>query len=126
MARRASAVGPPTAVADAFSLPFPDRTFDLVHCMRLLHHFPEPASRILLLSELARVTRRQVLFSFYRRGTLQGIRRSLRTSARVALPLSVLRDEARSAGLTLRGVVSLLPFVREQTLVLAERTAADA
>jgi ubiquinone/menaquinone biosynthesis C-methylase UbiE len=42
--------------ADAFALPFPDASFDLVTCNLALHHF-EPADAVRALSEMARVGR---------------------------------------------------------------------
>jgi ubiquinone/menaquinone biosynthesis C-methylase UbiE len=42
--------------ADAFSLPFPDATFDLVTCNLALHHF-DPEDAVRALAEMARVGR---------------------------------------------------------------------
>jgi ubiquinone/menaquinone biosynthesis C-methylase UbiE len=50
------------AAADAFRLPFADRSFDVVHCSLFLHHIPEqriPA----FLGELLRVAREGVLIN---------------------------------------------------------------
>lgn len=44
--------------ADAFVLPFRDRTFDLVYAWELLHHVSEPHR---VLAEMARVSRRYVV-----------------------------------------------------------------
>jgi len=40
---------------DGFRLPFPEATFDLVLCLRLIFHYPEPTD---LLEEIARVLKR--------------------------------------------------------------------
>jgi SAM-dependent methyltransferase len=50
---------PRRVLADAYALPFPDRSFDLVYCWELLHHVPEPWQ---VLREMARVSRRFVYF----------------------------------------------------------------
>ncbi|MFP3939049.1 MAG: class I SAM-dependent methyltransferase [Thermoanaerobaculia bacterium] len=49
----------PLAGGDAFALPFPDRSFDLVLCSNLLLHLPPPPDRPL--AELARVARERLL-----------------------------------------------------------------
>ncbi len=50
----------PKIAADAFRLPFADRSCDVVHCSLFLHHFSDEACRELLL-EMHRVARRLVL-----------------------------------------------------------------
>ena len=52
--------------ADARRLPFPDRSFDVVTCSQLLHHFPAADAR-LVIAELDRVARRAVIVSDLRR-----------------------------------------------------------
>ena len=107
---------------DAAALPFAGDSVDLVVCMRLIHHFAESDDRRVILCELSRVARRAVIFSFYRSATLEGLRRRIRPkrpSGRFGLPLSVVRAEMAAAGLEPVEITSLLPFVREQTLVLA-------
>jgi SAM-dependent methyltransferase len=51
---------------DALSLPFADRSFDVVVCSQLVHHFEEPDG-VQLLAELDRVARRRVIVSDLRR-----------------------------------------------------------
>ena len=51
---------------DALMLPFRDRSFDLVTCSQLLHHFPDAQARTLL-RELDRVARVRVIVSELRR-----------------------------------------------------------
>jgi SAM-dependent methyltransferase len=66
------------AAADARRLPAPDGTFELVLSMRLLHRIPGRAERAEVLKELARVSRKWVLFSFYNRRSWRGLREQLR------------------------------------------------
>lgn len=55
--------------ADAFRLPFADRSLDLVTCSQVLHHFPESDARRLL-AELDRVARVRVIVGDLRRSWL--------------------------------------------------------
>jgi SAM-dependent methyltransferase len=120
MARRAGGYDA-VLVGDAAAIPLGDAAVDVTICMRLLHHFPAAVDRAAILGELARVTRRFVVFSFYRAATLEGLRRRCRRrpSARVGFSLRRIRSEAAEAGLRVIRAASLLPLVREQTLVLA-------
>jgi SAM-dependent methyltransferase len=47
-------------VADILDLPFPDNSFDLLLCLEVLEHIPDPGPA---LSELARVGSRDIIFS---------------------------------------------------------------
>ncbi|MBL8901182.1 MAG: class I SAM-dependent methyltransferase, partial [Planctomycetes bacterium] len=73
-ARRASGAAP-FALARAEALPFAAQSFDLVFCIRLLHHLDE-APRRAVLRELARVSRGHALVSIYLGPSLQGARRA--------------------------------------------------
>jgi SAM-dependent methyltransferase len=121
MAALAGAVRP-AVVADAARLPFRAGVFDVVLCVRLIHHFADPRDRRAVLSELARVSRGPVVFSCYSRFTLEGLRRRLRpkrASTRVGLSWPAVRRDAEASGLSVRARASLLPWVREQTFLLA-------
>jgi 2-polyprenyl-3-methyl-5-hydroxy-6-metoxy-1,4-benzoquinol methylase len=50
----------PKVAADAFALPFPDRTFDIVHSALFLHHFTNDQV-VQLLSNMRRCARRAVV-----------------------------------------------------------------
>jgi len=65
-------------VADGRHLPVADGTFELVMAMRLLHRIPGRAERMEVLKELARASRKWILFSFYNRRTWRGLRDRLR------------------------------------------------
>ncbi|MCX5654921.1 MAG: methyltransferase domain-containing protein [Planctomycetota bacterium] len=64
--------------ADARHLPVADDTFELVMAIRLLHRIPGRAERVEVLKELARASRKWILFSFYSRRTWRGLRDRLR------------------------------------------------
>jgi ubiquinone/menaquinone biosynthesis C-methylase UbiE len=111
-----------TVAGDAARLPLPDRSVDLVLCVRLLHHFPEADARRAILGELSRVARRAVAFSYYRSGTLEGLRRRIRRKrpgGRFGLSGAAILADVRAAGLEPARSASLLPLIREQTFVLA-------
>lgn len=55
--------------ADAFALPFADRSIDVVTCSQVAHHFAEP-ELLRLLRELDRVARRRVIVADLRRSYL--------------------------------------------------------
>lgn len=65
---------PALLLSKAECLPFQDRTFDLVFCVRLLHHF-DSAKRRAALIEFARVSSSYALVSIYLGPSLQGARR---------------------------------------------------
>ena len=50
---------------DVLNLPFASETFDIVICIRLLHHTFHESERRQLFMELARVSHRYVLISYY-------------------------------------------------------------
>jgi SAM-dependent methyltransferase len=66
LAREASEAGTPSACGDALSLPFGDRSVDVVLCSQLLHHFSDDDA-VRVLRELDRVARRAVIVSDLRR-----------------------------------------------------------
>jgi SAM-dependent methyltransferase len=54
-------------LADAFTLPFPDKTFDLVYGWEVLHHIVDPT---VVVAEMARVSRRYILVAEPNRSNL--------------------------------------------------------
>lgn len=124
---QAAGTGHRRICASALRLPFPDRSFAGVLCMRLLHHIPGSEERVRILRELARVSRGPVVFSFFHAVSLQHLRRWFRrrllrrTSSRVAIRLGTLVEELHAAGLTLVKAQPLCRFVSEQWLLLVRR-----
>ncbi len=90
------------SVASAEALPFADGAFDTVLCWRLLHHLPDRALRVRILSEVRRVLRRAAVVSYADRGTLKSrIERMRRKERRCFLHSAAgFAEEAAEAGLT--------------------------
>jgi SAM-dependent methyltransferase len=111
--------------ANILKLPFAESTFDGVLCIRLLHHRYSDAERQRILGELARVSRRFVILSFYRCTPLHALARHWRgTHGRLAMTtLSHLRELAQASGLQLQRVHSLLRFCHAQTFVMLTKNS---
>jgi SAM-dependent methyltransferase len=114
--------------ASVLALPFLDHVFDGVLCIRLLHHRYSDAERQRILCELARVSRRFVIISFYRPTLLHTVARYWRgTRGRLAImTLPHLRELAQSSGLQIQRVYSLLRFCHAQTFVMLTKTSSCA
>src|SRR5499427_613680 len=109
---------------DVLTLPFPERMFDSVLCIRLLHHRYSDAERQRILCELARVSRHFVIISFYRPTLLHTVARHWRGArGRLAMmTLPHLRELAQASGLHIQRVHSLLRFCHAQTFVALTKT----
>jgi SAM-dependent methyltransferase len=112
--------------ASIFDLPFADRTFDGVLCIRLLHHRYSVAERLRILSELARVSRQFVLISFYRFTPVHALARHWRgTRGRLEMmSFAQIQHLVQACGLQIQRVYSLLRFCHAQTFVVLRKTAA--
>jgi len=112
---------PQGTVGSAMELPLADKSVDVVLCSRLIHHFPDSASRVRILREFARVARVGVVVSFFDRASYRGWRRSRRNRkphrdhGRFTVSRQQFQDEAEAAGLSLLGMNSLLRFHTEVT-----------
>ena len=109
--------------ADILALPFPDSMFDSVLCIRLLHHRFSDAERQRILAELARVSRRFVIISFYQPTLLHALARHWRGArGRLAMMTAArLRELAQASGLQVQRVQALLPFCHAQTFVVLSK-----
>jgi SAM-dependent methyltransferase len=108
----------PCITADVRRLPFEGRRFELVFSMRLLHRVRTPGQRLEVLRELARVSRKWVLFSFYDRRSWRSLRDALRRRY-AGETRGAIRAEVAEAGMRLH---AFYPAGRmaSQTLVLCE------
>lgn len=112
-------------------LPFPPRAFDLVFCLRFLHHVRTPEARRRVLEELARVSSRHVIISYYATGTLHSLQkpadrvlralRGRRRSNVVMIRRRELLGLLDEIGCRLVAERAALPGVHAQRLALLER-----
>lgn len=120
---RWSGVGhePKMVAASASAIPLADDSVDVVFCARLLHHLSDTPSRQALFAELARVTRRGVVLSFfdatcYRNWRRQRtVRRKGEERGRHCLTRSECVGLGREAGLELLGMNALFRYHSEVT-----------
>jgi SAM-dependent methyltransferase len=112
--------------ADVLALPFADRVFDGVLCLRLLHHRYSDAERQQMLCELARVSRHFVILSFYRSTLLHTVARHWRgTRSRLAMmTVPHLRELAQVSGLQIQRMHALLRYCHAQTFVVLTKTSS--
>ncbi len=118
-------------VGDGRSLPWSDRTFDLVHASLLLHHL-EPRDAIAFLAEAARVARHGIVVNDLVRGRHHwlGARALLGVTTRNRYtrhdgPLSVRRSYTRMELRALLAASGLRP-VGEETAIAGHRVAIAA
>jgi ubiquinone/menaquinone biosynthesis C-methylase UbiE len=106
--------------ADVLALPFTDSVFDGVLCIRLLHHRYSDTERQRILCELARVSRRFVLISFYLATPLHTLARSWRgTRGRLAMmTVAQFRDLAQQSQLHILQQRALCRFCHAQTFAV--------
>lgn len=115
--------------ADLTALPFPDGTFDVILCMRLLHHIHDPEARQKMFAELARVSRKHVVISFYDRNPLHQLQRTLteitnkkRRASRIFFyPVEQFRAEIEKAGFAMRELRVPVRLVHAQRIALLEK-----
>jgi SAM-dependent methyltransferase len=119
--------------ADAARIGLADASVDLVFCHRMLHHIHDPHTRARMFSELARVSRRYVVLSFYPPGyrdLLRWLSCSLRRDARhYHRPATRPQffDDAAAAGLTLLRTSKLNRFLgRGAFYLFGRRGSASA
>ena len=114
-------------VGDCERLPLRADACDLALSIRFLHHLPSEELLERCLRELARVSSRWVLVSYYRSTTLQYARRVLkrilsgRTSHRIGRTWRQFRAVATRACLRPAAVRTSAPFISEQYFVLFEK-----
>ncbi|MCK5606167.1 class I SAM-dependent methyltransferase, partial [Candidatus Pacearchaeota archaeon] len=87
--------------AEISRLPLPDKSIDLVFCMRLFHHMKNDQVRIGALKELSRVSKRYVALSFYNKNSVKYFwRKTMRKKIRGNyVPLDHILKLANQTGL---------------------------
>jgi len=128
MLARARALMPCAAVqGSVHALPFPDRAFDVVVSCRFLHHLHEREARAAALRELARVSERLLVASFWDCASWPalrvrlGWRRDEGARGRCACSRGELEEALRRFGFRVLGYSTGLRFVSQQTFFVAER-----
>ena len=112
--------------ADIFNLPFADATFDCTLSIRLLHHRFSDDERVRMLRELARVSRRFVLLSFYLSTPLHNLARHWRgTRGRLSMMTPVqFHDLVQQSHLRILQQRALCRFGHAQTFAVLANDAS--
>jgi ubiquinone/menaquinone biosynthesis C-methylase UbiE len=113
---------------DLDGLDLPDNRFDLVTCIRLLHHL-ETEDRGPILRELARVSRRYVLVNIAYSSPFYRLRRRLKRAlgqgvSRSSSTREEIRREAATAGLELAGMFPMARWASENVFLLLKKSAS--
>lgn len=118
----AAAPSSPQLQASAHQLPLVDGAVDFILCSRLLHHFETGAERAIVLAELARVSKRWIVLSYFDDANFQAWRNKLRGKFRGRFPISreQFSSEINAAGLAERGRHYIQRGWSEQVWVLLE------
>lgn len=111
------------AVADIRRLPFRDRSLDATFTMRLFHHGFARDAMAEILRELARVSRRWVILSYYRKNPVHGLFRRLKgfTSRIKMMSDAEFEAELAQTPLVIRSRRRVIPWFHAQTLVVLEK-----
>ena len=112
--------------ADAERLPFKDRQFDGVTCMRLYHRIP-PSSRLEMMREVKRVGRGWAILFFGMTSPWLKARQAIRSTVKGGRPsnphpvtVAQMRQELDGAGMTLRKQRSVLPVLASGMVVFVD------
>ncbi len=110
---------------DVGCLPFRDGSFEAVVCCRLLHHLRDPSLFERVVLELARVSSRWVVASFFDAASLPALeRRLLRRKGRISHSRRRVRETLCRAGASVVAWRHTLRFFSQQTFVLARKDGA--
>jgi SAM-dependent methyltransferase len=125
MLARARELGPGCLRAEAERLPFADGAFEIVLCCRLLHHLRDERRFERVVAELARVSSRWIVASFFDAAALPALRRRLSASpGRISHTKRRVRAALDAAGATPHAFAHTLRFFSRQTFVLARKDGA--
>ncbi len=108
---------------DITSIPMPSNSIDLAFCIRLFHHIGDPDVRSKALAELARVSRRFVATSFYKKESWRYIKKRLRGKKIAGFPVRYKDFISAAAEHGLRPIETVPKGFSNspQTLVLFEK-----
>ncbi len=114
--------------ASLAALPFRARQFDAVVCCRFLHHLQDRVALERAAAELARVSRRYVIASFWDSASLPalrvrlGLKRSEGPQGRAATSRALIAECFARAGMRVVAFRAHARFFSQQTFVLLERS----
>jgi ubiquinone/menaquinone biosynthesis C-methylase UbiE len=105
---------PALGVGSAFAMPLKDQCVDVAFSARLFHHVPDQKERHQYIKELCRVSRKNVIFTFFHTWSLKNILRRIRKpfnkkKDKVTMTTEELREVAKSVGWE---VVTTIPLSR--------------
>jgi ubiquinone/menaquinone biosynthesis C-methylase UbiE len=105
---------PALGVGSAFAMPLKDKSVDVAFSARLFHHVPDQKERHQYIRELCRVSRKNVIFTFFHTWSLKNILRMIRRpfnkkKPKVTMDAAELAEVAKSAGFE---VVTTIPLSR--------------
>lgn len=102
---------PPAIEADAADLPFKDGRFTGSFCFRLLQHIHNRQERVDILRELARVSSKWVIASFYLESGMHLLHRKIfkQPSRITMISRANFNDEIATAGLKLHTLKAVVP-----------------
>ncbi len=109
--------------ADITAIPMPSNSIDLAFCMRLFHHIGDQSMRTKALAELARVSRRYVAVSFYKKESWRYIKKRVRGKKIAGHPIHYNEFIADAAKHSLKPIETTPKgfSISPQTLVLFEK-----
>jgi ubiquinone/menaquinone biosynthesis C-methylase UbiE len=106
------------------NLPFDDAAFDVVMNIRFFHHYFEQSDRRTMLAELARVSKRFVILTYYQRSWIHSLNKKYarKKNRIVLLERAAFETELAEAGLRVVSAHRVAPAVHAQTFLLLEKT----
>lgn len=117
----------PVEAQDIESLTFPDGSFDYAISFRMFHHFPNPQTRERAIHELCRVTRRDVLLSYFSPWSVTSCMRRFRAwrggrvSHKISTPLREVKSYFARQGFRLVKDFARTPLIHTLHLAVFER-----
>jgi len=113
---------------DVMQTDFPDEAFEAVVCNRLLHHYPTSELRKRALREMARVTKRVLVISYFSSFAISALKFQLENrlrgrilSDRVPIPYTELKRDLDEVGLRCTGLFPVRYGLSPQTYLRLEK-----
>lgn len=114
-------------VRDVLSTGYADNSFDAVVCNRLFHHFNESETRVLAFRELKRISKHQVIVSFFNSFAIDSVRfrvkhflRGTIPFDRIPIPLTTIVADLEEAGLRMIASIPVMWGISPLWYIIAE------